>query len=729
MKIDLIFMKSRVANRIFYLFIICALLPIGLLAYISLHQLSEDQKKESFQKLHNVSKNIGMSILEGISFIKSEMQVVALSTNAELQTPTLEKLTPKRNPRLLGLTLFDGQHAVKTFIGEPCPYPKMTTTDLGHLSSREGVLQIQRLRENSYRMFIILGLSETGYKKTLLVGEINPEYLWEMAKGSLPPKTDAYILDSFGTPIFSTSRLSQNAMTEIKKKTEQTSVDRLEWQDADGTHFASHWSIFLRTSIYSDDWKVVVAQTKYDALAAINRVSKIIGAIVVVSFLVVLFLSSVQIRRRLEPLARLKEGTYRVSQGDFESRISVRSGDEFEELATSFNTMSEQIGRHFAKLSEMNRMITTILTSLNKEKIIETVLCNARTVVSCDVVCLTLMGPEAKEALTFFKSDVNADTSGIVKRHTTFKSHELKRIDKTLESLDIDSNDEFNDLLSAMKERGCIRFVLLPISNRNRLLGVLTLGYLEQPHEIREDCIRARQIAHEVAIAFSNANLIEELDQLNWGALTALARTVDAKSPWTAGHSERVTSLSLEIGQALGMTSEELDILHRGGLLHDIGKIGIPNSILNKPAKLEDDERILIMQHPEKGALILEPIKAYSDAIPIVAQHHEWVNGQGYPKGLKGNDISIGARILAVADVYDAMSSDRPYRKGMDEDVVIGYLREKAGLQFDSEVVSVLERVISARYAGTSVRSKSDTCCTPLSKSLTRQTESRIRLL
>ncbi len=115
MKIDLIFTKSAVANRIFYLFIICALLPIGLLAYISLHQLSEDQTKESFQKLHNVSKNIGMSILEGVSFIESEMQVVALSTNAKLQTPTLEKLNPKRNPRLLGLTLFDGQHAVKMF--------------------------------------------------------------------------------------------------------------------------------------------------------------------------------------------------------------------------------------------------------------------------------------------------------------------------------------------------------------------------------------------------------------------------------------------------------------------------------------------------------------------------------------------------------------------------------------------------------------------------------------
>ncbi len=216
---------------------------------------------------------------------------------------------------------------------------------------------------------------------------------------------------------------------------------------------------------------------------------------------------------------------------------------------------------------------------------------------------------------------------------------------------------------------------------------------------IREDCIRARQIAHEVAIAFSNTSLIEELAQLNWGTLTALARTVDAKSPWTAGHSERVTSLSLKIGKALGLTSENIDILHRGGLLHDIGKIGIPNSILNKPAKLEDNERILIMQHPEKGALILEPIKAYAEIIPVVVQHHEWFNGHGYPRGLKGDDIYIGARILAVADVYDALSSDRPYRAGWDKEVVIAYLREKAGLQFDPEVVRACEQVISEPFA------------------------------
>ena len=488
MKINLSFMKSRVANRIFCLFIICALLPIGLLAYISLDQLAKDQKKESFQNLHHVSKNIGMSILEGLSLIRSEMQIVALADNAELQAPSFESVnhegvdTPRR---LLGLTLFRGQKAIKTYFGKPCSYPQIADSGFGSLPNNGSLLHIQRQTDDSYSIFIITGLNEAKHGHAFLVGEMNPAYLWEMARGSLPPMTEAYILGSSGMPLFSTRQLSQVTMTEIEKKTSQPSVDGLEWHDNDGTHFASHWSIFLRTFLNADDWKVIVSQPRDEALAAVNRISKFITLILVVTFLAVLFLSSVQIRRNLEPLARLKDGTDRVSRGDFESRINVRSGDEFEELAMSFNTMSEHIGRHFVTLKEMTRMITAILTSLDKERIIGTVLSNIKNVVSCDAVCLTVMESETKKGLTFFKSNVLEGTAGIEKINVTFQSRELKIIDKTSESLMIDSDGEFTDLLSPMKEQGCIRFVLFPICNRNKLLGVLTLGYMEQIEPIQ----------------------------------------------------------------------------------------------------------------------------------------------------------------------------------------------------------------------------------------------------
>ncbi len=705
MKINLFFMKSRVAKRIFYIFIICVLLPIGILAFISLHQLSEDQKEKSFQKLHQVSKNIGMSVLEGLSFIQSEMHVVAHSNNSGLQTPMLELLNQQpdgKHLRLLGLTLFEGQKTIKTFVGRPCPYPKVTASDLQYLSTGKGVLKIQRLNEDSYSMFMIVGINMSPDRNRLIVGEVNTEYLWEIARASLLSMTDVYIRTSTGTSLFNTSPLSQVALKEIENKMKTSAVGRLEWNDDSGTHFASQWSAFLKGSFYADDWKIIVTESKGDAFAAVNRASKIIALILIVSVLVVLFLSSVQIRRNLEPLARLKEGTQRVSQGDFKSRIRVRSGDEFEELATSFNTMSEKIGRHFSNLSEMGQMITKILTSLDREKIIQAVLINARNVVSCDSVSLTLIdSQETKIALTFLKKNGYGDTAAVVKRPTIFQLSELQKLGEARENLILESGEEFDGLLSMMKDRGCVRFVLLPVIIQNQLSGVLTLGYMEQLEQMREDCIKARQIADHLASALANAGLMEELDQLNWGTLTALARTVDAKSSWTAGHSERVTNLSLQIGHAIGMTSEELDILQRGALLHDIGKIGIPGYILDKPSRLTTDEYTLFKEHPEKGALILEPIKAYCKVIPVVAQHHEWFNGQGYPKGLSGESICIGARILAVADVYDALLSDRPYRKGWDKDAVIDHMHERAGLHFDPEVVRAFMKICNVSCSDT----------------------------
>mgnify|MGYP001579340828 CR=1 FL=1 len=140
----------------------------------------------------------------------------------------------------------------------------------------------------------------------------------------------------------------------------------------------------------------------------------------------------------------------------------------------------------------------------------------------------------------------------------------------------------------------------------------------------------------------------KKLDRLNWGALRAFARTVDAKSSWTAGHSERVTTLALKTGTALGMSQEDLDDLYRAGLLHDIGKIGVAQEILDKPGRLTKEEYMIMCEHPAKGASILEPIEDYAPIIPLIRQHHEWFNGEGYPYGLKGEEITVGGRILAV---------------------------------------------------------------------------------
>jgi putative nucleotidyltransferase with HDIG domain len=148
-----------------------------------------------------------------------------------------------------------------------------------------------------------------------------------------------------------------------------------------------------------------------------------------------------------------------------------------------------------------------------------------------------------------------------------------------------------------------------------------------------------------------------------------------------------VADLAVRIGRVMRCGDQLLEQLFRAGLLHDIGKIGIPIAILDKPGKLDDEEYDTIKTHPALGGKILEPIQVYQDIVPIIVQHHERFDGKGYPDGLAGEAISIGARILCVADVFDALISQRPYRQGWIKENVLNFMRENRGVMFDPQVV------------------------------------------
>jgi putative nucleotidyltransferase with HDIG domain len=300
------------------------------------------------------------------------------------------------------------------------------------------------------------------------------------------------------------------------------------------------------------------------------------------------------------------------------------------------------------------------------------------------------------------RTSYNYYTNGTIADETQFDTllsgEELNALRVAEESLCVSSEEGFTALLAPMTGEGAMEFFLLPIFVKDRFLGILTLGYRRAPELIREELVRSRQIADEIAVALDNVRLINELSWLNRGTIEVIANAVDAKSPWTAGHSKRVTRLALEIGKKMGLSREELELLQLGGLFHDIGKIGVPEYILDKRERLTEEEYTLIKKHPEKGAEMLGPIRAYHGAIPIVAQHHEQYNGQGYPLGLTGTEIVLGARIMAVADVFDALNSDRPYRQGWEIGMVASYLKERAGSDFDPAVVKAFLKIDYVAY-------------------------------
>lgn len=175
----------------------------------------------------------------------------------------------------------------------------------------------------------------------------------------------------------------------------------------------------------------------------------------------------------------------------------------------------------------------------------------------------------------------------------------------------------------------------------------------------------------------------EQLKEAYYGTIESLRLAVDAKDSYTKHHSDRVSYYSVLIGKQLGLNEEELEILKQGALFHDVGKIGIPDSILQKPGKLTNEEYDDIKNHPSIGSKILAPAKIFNDLVPMVLHHHERYDGRGYPVGLSGEDIPLMARIVCVADSFDAMTSDRSYRPRFDVITALGELENCKGSQFD----------------------------------------------
>jgi len=184
--------------------------------------------------------------------------------------------------------------------------------------------------------------------------------------------------------------------------------------------------------------------------------------------------------------------------------------------------------------------------------------------------------------------------------------------------------------------------------------------------------------------------------ELFMGAIRMLANAIDEKDPYTRGHSERVAYYSSVMARQLGMSDAEVEKVHLSGIIHDVGKIGIEDKILRKPAALTDDEYEIMKQHPRKGEKILEAVPLLKEMAGAGLMHHENVDGSGYPDGLKGSDIPLLGRIVSVADAFDAMTTDRPYSKAMTFEASLARLRFLAGKKFDPDCVTAIEKAAAA---------------------------------
>jgi putative nucleotidyltransferase with HDIG domain len=246
---------------------------------------------------------------------------------------------------------------------------------------------------------------------------------------------------------------------------------------------------------------------------------------------------------------------------------------------------------------------------------------------------------------------------------------------------------------------------IVPLTVKGRQIGMMAMaGRYDGESYSAVDREMLDILAQQASMALENTSLYATVETSIFGGMRALVATIEAKDPYTEGHSLRVAGTAVRICRRMGLGSEIEDLLRYAGALHDVGKVGTPDAVLRKPGKLTPEEYERMQEHPVVGWKILTPFSFLREEAIIVKHHHEWMNGKGYPDGLQGSDIPLAARILAVADAYDAMTTVRPYRAPREHEKAIEELRRCIGFQFDPDVVeaiaSLLPSVLSHVEAG-----------------------------
>lgn len=691
------FLKSKIARRFCLLFIFCAFVPTVALVALSYNKVVNQLEDQSLSRLKRETKTYGFALYDRMIRIDSDLQAIGRDFQMDKRdlSDFLSSYGGDLESRFSGISIFAGfKNTIPVFGVMDIQVIDSLLTENILTKEKPFILTVSRLGDNA-QLFFGVNVRKTRGTSFSIIGEVKPEYLWGVGPlNILPPMTELSVYDRSGKSIMASANVPAGNYNEMPKRYTSKDLGVYQFNVNGKTFFGSNSNLFVESRFQQAGWIIVLSQARADMMSSMNSFKHSVPFVVLLFLLLILYLSVMFIRKGLEPLEKLKEGTKRIALKDFSTTVDINSDDEFEELGQSFNEMAVKLDNQFHALTVLGEIDRSILSSIDRSAILTTTLQIFKDFFRCDVVLFVKNSAISKDHIevSVMQGQRKEDSR---KEYYTLAEGEVEKIFIDCDHVVIDDMESRPRFLRRIADEPFDDFLCLPIKVEGEINRSLMLGW-KSKHKFKEDDLnQARQIANQLAVALSNSKLLEDMEKLAMGTVEALARTVDAKSKWTAGHSERVAELGGKIARAMGISQKEIDTIVRGGLLHDIGKIGIPVAILDKPGKLNDAEYSEIKNHPAIGATILEPIKAYQDILPLVLHHHEKYDGSGYPDGLKSDVIDIRARILAVADVWDALVSDRPYREGWVQDRAKKMIVDGSGSHFDPRVVEAFLVVVA----------------------------------
>lgn len=696
MKIQGAFLNSRLGRKIFSLFVFCALLPVVLLSLVAFMQVKHQLRVQGQRELQQSTKAIGMSLYERMVLLESEIE--RISSLLPRKSPGEIDIgggVAERFDQLLYVREGKIDYLLTANSAQTEPLPSLAK--LAPEGEKPRIYTLNNPKGNS-RVFFSRDVRDANGHLGFLTGEINTNYLWKIGSSNiLPPNTELCVFSGKEDIIISSLQSPQNAIGHVPADYAGDVDRQFEWTGKAGKYFGTYWSVFMESRFDSRNWTVVLSKKQSDVYAPIQGFRYTFFLVLLLAVMSVGLFSMINIRFTLVPLEKIRAGIKKISRQDFSARVEVAGKDEFGEVANIFNAMSYQLDEQFRTIRTMSEIDNAILSSLEPTVIMDTMLKGLEELVSCAVISVSVVDKDAPEKAVVYYNARNRLQSR-EKVSIDFPWQQLREEFAGSQSpVPCSCSRVIPQLHGDSRQKSLAFCYAIPVYARGALMGVVSLGYVQDSSRLDKDLNRAQQLADQMGVALANSSLVHELDRLHWASIRALAKTVDAKSSWTAGHSERVCELAVDTALMLNMDQRAIEVLRQAALLHDIGKVGIPNTILDKPGKLTDAEYAVIKEHPGIGAKILEPIEEYSEVLPIVLQHHERFDGLGYPGGLKGSEIVYEARIMAVADVFEALSSDRPYRSGWSYEKAAGFVSENAGTHFDPEVAEAFLRMLQDR--------------------------------
>jgi HD-GYP domain-containing protein (c-di-GMP phosphodiesterase class II)/HAMP domain-containing protein len=668
------FLATRVGRRFLAVNLLTALVPVVIVAALSFAAVRVELREQATARVQRLSKSVGMTTLTYLASLHAKLLTAATDTAASKEFERVVKAEA-------GVGVPRG---LATGVHRP-----LSQGEIAQLRDGRAVLLLAPSGREHRAILARAELPWTSVSRPVVWGVVRRATLFDEAEESARGEDAALCIFESGT--FRRVMCEESLDEAVEDVAEQRA--RRGSTEADSTtppgYFASARDVYLRHAYGAAEWRVVVMQPESASFAAAAQFRNNFLLLVLAVVVLIFGVSHAQIRRTTEPLAQLQDGTRRLEAGDFGTPVVVRGNDEYAEVAASFNGMASTLQRQLTLMQRLEAVDQAALGTRETTGVVDEALSCIAAVVHAGTVTIAIASQTdrtAMDAVTLDCASGQRTSARLILGHTTRDSllANPRRYDIQDDSL----------MRRWLPDR-CGTCVALPLVHEQELGGVILLSVPTQTIAAA-DWSEARRLADRVGLALSNVQLLTRLDALSAGTVLAFARAIDANSPWTAGHSERVTRVALVIGAQLQLSPSELDTLERGGLLHDIGKIAVPPAVLDKAGRLTDEEWAVMRRHPAVGCDILAPIPAFADALPIVRSHHERMDGTGYPDQLRGDDIPFLARVLAVADVFDALASDRPYRAGMTTDEACDIIWKGSGAHFDPAVVHAFMDAVRA---------------------------------